>query len=61
MIRKRIINNNEGHIIIFSNEPIRIEIVKCNGGFVLHGYKGTKINTKQEPCLFHDTSYRDYY
>jgi len=52
MIKKEIIENDNEHIIIYSNEPIRLEII---GNFVLHGYKGTKINTKQEPCIFHDT------
>lgn len=55
MIRKRIINNNDGHIIVYSNEPIRIEITKTGEGFVLYGYKGTKTNMKQEPIIFHDT------
>ena len=55
MIKKRIIKDDEGHIIISANEPMRIEIQKCNGGYILHGYKGTKIDIEQEPCLFHNT------
>jgi hypothetical protein len=54
MIKKEIIENDNEHIIIYLNEPIRVEII---GDFVLHGYKGTKIDTEQEPCIFHDTNY----
>ena len=50
MIKNKIIENN--HVIIYTSEPARFEIV---GDFVIHGYKGTKINIEQEPCLFHDT------
>lgn len=30
------------------------------GDFVVHGYKGIKINMEQEPCLFHDTELEDF-
>jgi len=58
MIKKRLIDGekNSNHIIITTNEPSRFEIT---GTFVMHGYKGTRINMKQEPCLFHDTGYID--
>ena len=59
MIKKEIIDNDEGHIIIKTNEPSRFEIINTDKGFVLHGYKGIKIDMKQEPILFHDTEYRD--
>ena len=52
MIRNSIINKKEGHIIIYANEPIRIEII---GQYILYGYKGVKINKEQEPDLFYET------
>jgi len=57
MIRKRDIDGEKTtkHVIVYANEPVRIEII---GDFVLHGYKGTKTDMNQEPCIFHDTSYR---
>ena len=59
MIKKEILGNDKGHILIKANEPMRIEIMKGNGGFVLYAYKGTRIQIPQEPTLFHDSEYRD--
>ena len=55
MIKKEIVNDNNEHILIRCNEPCRFEIIKSGNGFVIHGYKGTRINMNQDPCLFHDS------
>jgi hypothetical protein len=59
MIRKEIIDDNDGHIIVYADEPVRFEIIKYGGRFILHGYKGTKINMEQKPIIFHDTNYTE--
>ena len=55
MIKIKIINKAEGHILIKANEPIRIEVAKIESGYVMFGYKGTKINMNQEPTISFDT------
>lgn len=55
MIKQEIINQKDGHICIFVDEPFRIEIIKQENGYVLFGYKGTKVNIEQEPDLCYDT------
>jgi len=56
MIKHEIINKTEGHIIIYANEPIRFEILKgADSGYLVYGYKGTKINKEQEPDFIYDT------
>jgi len=53
MIKQEIIEKN--HILIKCNEPIRIEIIETETGFLVYGYKGIRINQLQEPILVYET------
>ena len=55
MFNLKIIDDKEGHIIIKSDEPCRIEITKMPSGYCLFGYKGLKCNQNQEFDIMYDT------
>jgi hypothetical protein len=56
MLKQKIINQKDGHIIITSNEPIRIEIIKgADSGYLCYVYKGIDVDIEQEPDLIFDS------
>lgn len=52
---KRINEKEKGHILIKTDEPLRLEITKTKKGYLVYGYKGTKTNFGQKPILFFET------
>jgi|GEM_PF-7107050 len=49
MIRSEVINEDEDHIIVRSDEPVRIEMSVVNGRTIVHVYRGVKDHSEQEP------------
>ena len=46
----------ERHVLITSDEPVRIEVLATNEGhLVVYGYKGTKIDEEQNPDHIFDS------
>jgi len=48
MLKQEIIDDKQGHILITSDVPCRIELIK-------HTHKGTKKNQRQEFDIMYDT------
>lgn len=57
MIKLEKIDVKEGKIVIFSNEPIRLEIDKLNGGYCIHGYTGIEVDMEQEATFLYDSEF----
>lgn len=53
-IRIETINTDSDHIVIFCDEPSRIELSTVDGSVIVHAYRGTEVDQEQEPDAIYD-------
>lgn len=61
MIKLEVINNQEQHFLITSDEPCRIEVSLIEGKYILADcYAGIQVDMEQEPIGCYDGTLPDY-